>query len=78
MSWAIVPEIKSKPVAEAKETLNKQTYVPQPIKDYLIAGVDGLVTVHGADVLVTITGHGHLCTGTDYDVTSATVEVRKG
>lgn len=78
MSWTIFPEIKSQPITAAKEALAAQTYVPQPIKDYLVAGIDGLEKVHGADVLVTVTGNGHLCTGEDYDVTSATVEVRKG
>ncbi len=78
MSWSVAPEVKSKPVAEAKEMLGNQPYIPQTIRDYMLAGIDGLVSVHGDDVLVSVTGHGHLCTGKDYDVTSASLEVRKG
>lgn len=77
MSWSISPEIKGKTVDEAKGALESQSSIPAPIRDYMESGIDALAMVHGDDVLVTVTGHGHLCTGKDYDVTSATVDVRK-
>lgn len=78
MSWNLgYPEIKAAPAAKAKELLAENS-APQTVKDYVNAGIDGLVTVHGEDVLVTVTGHGHLCDGpASYDVTTATIEVRR-
>jgi hypothetical protein len=77
MSWSIHPEVKGVRVPDAKGMVDGMTNVPQTIKDYIMAGLDGLGAIHGEDVLVTVTGHGHLCTGKDYEVTSATIEVKK-
>lgn len=80
MSWNLTyPEIKSQPAVEAKRLLATNT-APQSIKDYVAAGIDGLAARYGEDVRVTVTGYGHLCdvpNKDSYDVTSATVEVRK-
>lgn len=79
MSWNLgTPEIKSQTVAEAKRLLGSNSSTPQAIKDYVAAGIDGLVIRHGESVLVTVTGYGHLCDGPNsLDVTTATLEVRK-
>lgn len=81
MSWNLgTPEIKGATIAEAKRLLVSNTSTPQSIKDYVSAGIEGLAARHGNDVLVTVTGHGHLCdvpNKDSFDVTSATLEVRK-
>lgn len=77
MSWTIHPEIVRLPASAARVVVNQMQYVPQQIKDYILLGIDGLVAIHGEEVLVTVKGYGHLCTGKDYDVTSATVSVEK-
>jgi len=77
MSWAI-HGIERKTVAEAKKIIEEH-YAPKPIRDYIIAGIDGLVQKYGADVFITVTGYGHLCDSpTSSDPTTATIEVRKG
>lgn len=77
MSWSIHPEIKSEPAAKAKEMVAEQANLPTPIRDYIVLGVDALVVQFGEGVLVTVTGYGHLCTGADHAVTSATIDVRQ-
>lgn len=77
MSWNITGRIVDQPAPTAREMLDATTDVPQPIKDYMAAGIIGLVALHGDDVRVTITGYGHLCDGESYEITSATLEVRK-
>lgn len=77
MSWSIHPEIKGATVADAKAKLEEAGNIPDSIKTYIEGGLDGLVAIYGEDVLVTVTGHGHLCSGADYDVTSATIEVKR-
>lgn len=75
MSW-IISDIAVKPVAEAKELLASNS-APQSIKDYCIQGIDGLVAAHGEDVIVSISGQGHVCTGPgSYEVTSAKIEIK--
>lgn len=78
MSWSLsTPEIRAATVADARSKI-EQNAAPQPIKDYVLAGIDGLVARFGEGVLVTISGHGHLCDGpSSYEVTSATIDVRK-
>lgn len=79
MSWSIYPDIRAVPASEARAALEKQN-IPQPIKDYLNAGIDGLVEYYkDEDVLVSVTGAGHLCEGAGSSPdTSATCDVRKG
>jgi hypothetical protein len=79
MSWSLaVPEIKNVTAKEAHDLVEKNT-APQWIRDYVAAGINGLVMKFGRDVKVTVTGHGHLCDGpSNYEVTTATIEVRKG
>lgn len=78
MSWNLqYDQLKSSEPAAAKEFVTSLTNVPQPIKDYVFGGIDGLVGLYGKDVRVFVTGYGHLCSGKDYDVTSATIEVKK-
>ena len=76
MSWSIDPEIKAMPIAEAVEAVEKKN-MPEPIKQYIIDGIDALCIKHGSETKVTVVGWGHLCDGKDYDVTSATIDVRK-
>ena len=72
-----VPMIKKIRASVAKELLATNA-APQSIKDYVAAGIDGLVARYGEDVEVTVTGSGHLCDGpSSYDITSATIGVRK-
>jgi hypothetical protein len=75
MSWNI-QDIKSRSVSDAKRIL-AASKIPSGIEQYALAGVDGLVTRYGKDILVTISGHGHLCNDS-YDVTSATINVARG
>jgi hypothetical protein len=78
MSWNLsYPAIVNEPAARAREMLAQNT-APEPIKAYVAAGIDGLVSRYGDDVRVIISGHGHLCDGpSSYDVTSATIDVRR-
>jgi len=78
MSWNFYPPITNMKSVDARLTLQEMKYVPQTIKDYVVSGIDGLVSIYGEDVTVTVSGFGHLCTGKDFGVTSATLEVRKG
>lgn len=77
MSWSISPPIKAMPAAEAKHTIDAM-YLPDCIKSYITAGIDGLIAHHGEDVTVTVDGHGHLCESKEsYDVTTATLTVQR-
>lgn len=77
MSWSI--NGLTGPAPHAKEALASDANVPQSIKDYVFAGIDGLVAYHGDEnVPVRINGSGHVCTGVgSYDVTTATIEVKR-
>jgi hypothetical protein len=78
MSWNLgYPEIRALPFAEALDALAANN-APMSIKDYVAAGIKALAARYGADVRVTVTGHGHLCdSATSFEVTTATLEVRK-
>ena len=78
MSWTLTSdELKNVSAKEAHDAVEKNG-APQHIRDYVAAGINGLVMVHGPDVRITVTGHGHLCDGpSSYDMTTATIEVRK-
>lgn len=77
MSWSITPEVKNVKAADAMALIDG-IHAPQSVKDYIDAGIDGLVACHGEDVLVTVTGYGHVCEGPgSYDVTTATITVRR-
>lgn len=79
MSWSIHPEIKNVPAAVAHKMVEDNKQIPQTIRDYIGAGINGLCIKHGTDAKVTVTGHGHLCDGEhSYEVTTASLEVRKG
>jgi hypothetical protein len=78
MSWTLTGTANV-PAPEARELIAGNTQLPQPIKDYIITGIDGLVKYHDDENLpVTISGYGHVCDGQNYDVTSATIEVKRG
>lgn len=79
MTWNLGhPEIKNMPAKEAHGAVEKSG-APQYIRDYAAAGINGLVMIHGKDVKVNVTGHGHLCEGVgSFEVTDATVRVSKG
>lgn len=77
MSWSLY-NLENVSAPEARDRLESHTNLPETIRDYILAGIGGLEQIHGADVLVTITGQGHLCDKPgSYDVTSATLEVKK-
>lgn len=78
MSWNFISDELKNVSANVAHALVEKNSAPQYIRDYVAAGINGLVMVHGPDVNVTITGHGHLCDGPrSYEVTTATIEVRK-
>jgi len=76
MTWSLEnPKSKKQSVGKAKELLAQQT-APQSIKDYVTAGIDGLVAKHGGKVLVSVNGHGKLCDGNNF-MTDASLEVKE-
>lgn len=81
MSWNLgYPEIKAATPAKARQLLAQNTMAPQSIKDYVAAAIDGLAARYGENVEITVTGQGHLCDVANkdsYDVTTATIDVRK-
>ena len=78
MSWSLtIPANLPAPVARAK--VEEAPNVPQPVKDYVIAGIEGLVDYKGDEnTPVTITGYGHICENKSYEVTTCTLEVKPG
>lgn len=78
MSWSI-NNMTNIPAADAADKLADQANLPASIGDYIEAGVDALIRAHGDDVIVSVTGSGHLCNGQNGDdTTTATVEVKRG
>jgi hypothetical protein len=78
MSWSI-NNMTNIPAGEVADKLAEQTNVPAAIGDYIEAGVDALMRAHGDDVIVSVTGSGHLCDGkSGDDTTSATIQVKRG
>lgn len=79
MSWSINPNnFSGVPASEAKQAIEADPYLPDCVKSYIAAGIDGLVNdlAQGPDVPVNISGHGHLCMGPgSYNVTTATISV---
>lgn len=75
MSWSVS---LNAPAADAKKAIKDGT-LPDGIKDYIIAGIDALVQSHGEDVVVAVSGSGHLHSGEDgdLDTTSASLNVYK-
>lgn len=67
------------PASEAMDRCREDQYVPASIKEYVCAGIAALVTRYGEDVNVVVSAHGHLHTGEEgnYEVSSATIEVKK-
>ena len=76
MSWSFsVP--KNTPAPQAKEQVASAGGVPQGIRDYVTAGIDGLIAKHGDDVKVDVTGYGHLFTNDgSVEETTASIDVR--
>lgn len=79
MSWNLDhPPIKDATVGSAHALL-LQSSVPEPIRMYVRAGIAGLVTMYGDNVLVTVSGYGHLCERQgDHELTTAVIEVKRG
>ncbi len=81
MSWAIVePVFTATEATKVKAAIDTQVVagLPHPVASYIKAGISALQDRHGGDVLITVTGNGHLCDGPDsHEVTSATLEVRQ-
>jgi hypothetical protein len=78
MSWNLGnPEIKREPAETAKALLAQNVGLPPQIRDYVTAGIDGLVAKFGPETHVTVSGHGHLTDKDTYEVTSATIDVRR-
>lgn len=76
MSW-VIHGVDRKPVEDAKKIVSEH-YCPDSIKRYILDGIDGLVQLYGPEVFIVVDAHGHLCTGKDHEVTSASISVRKG
>jgi hypothetical protein len=81
MSWSLDNlGINGRDAAEAKRVIAADTSIPETIKDYVTAGIDGLMARYGDDVKITAAGYGHLCDVPNkdtYDVTSATIKVSR-
>jgi hypothetical protein len=76
MSWTI--NFRDLPEQVARKAIIDDTATPQTIKDYLCAGIDGLVELYGNDVRVSASSHGHLCYGQgSYGETSASIILRR-
>jgi hypothetical protein len=84
MSWSLDrDDLKNADSAEAARIIEEHPHLPRAVKDYVLAGIEGIARYCGspggdaAIPKVTITGHGHLCEGVgSYYVTSATIDVR--
>jgi ribosome-associated translation inhibitor RaiA len=79
MSWSISPPIENMAAQDAICLLDDMI-LPDGIRDYIKDGIAGLEAYYNDEqVPVTITGHGHVCHGKgSYEVTTATIEVKKG
>lgn len=79
MSWSINSNnFDGVPASEARQAIDADPNLPDCVKSYIVAGIDGLVNylAQGPDILVKISGYGHLCMGPDsYNVTTATISV---
>lgn len=82
MSWSITdPALRDGELtaAAAKAAIAADESLPQPIKDYIAAGIDGLVAFFGANptaIRVRVSGGGHVCHGNDnLGVTDASLRV---
>lgn len=76
MSWSFPPlqNVKARDAASQIASLR----LPQPIRDYTLSGIHALIDKHGEDVLVTITGFGHLCDGpASSEETTATIKIAR-
>lgn len=74
MSWSFNGTFRN--VEHAKKKIAADAYLPQAIKDYITAGLEGLQATDPERVIV-IEGHGHVCTGrADYETTSASLSVK--
>lgn len=62
-----------------KERIDVDNTMPAGIKTFLHSGVDALMHHYGDDVHCTVRAYGHLHTGADgnFDVTSATIEIKR-
>lgn len=79
MSWSI--QFKNMPAARARDYI-QNSYAPYVVKYYLDRGVEALQRKYkDKDVAVDCNSYGHLCQDTgqgyDYEVTSATIDIRK-
>jgi hypothetical protein len=76
MSWSL-NTLKGATIAEARDMI-AAAHAPQPIKDYILTGLENLVAQKGEDAKVDIYGHGHLCDDgvSSYTQTSATLTVK--
>jgi hypothetical protein len=79
MSWAISSSrFDGIPASEARQAIEADPSLPDCVKSYIAAGIDGLVDylAQRPDVPVKISSHGHLCMGPGrYNVTTATITV---
>ena len=74
MSWSVSV---SAPASEAVVKIADDTTLPPPIREYITDGIEALAKQYGKDVVVAVSGQGHLHTGEagNYDVTSASINV---
>jgi hypothetical protein len=75
MSWSISGVYRN--VEHASSRIAAKQDLPQPIKEYIMIGLDGITD---KEVAILIDGHGHLCYtgagGGNYEQTTAKLEVR--
>lgn len=80
MSWSFYLNEPTR-AAEAKTAVlaaHPKGGLPDTMKLYINAGIDGLMERFGGNVFVTVKAHGHLCDGpSSYEVTSAFIDVQK-
>jgi hypothetical protein len=77
MSWSItVPKASS--ATAVNDALKADANIPAGIKGYISQGIDGMVAKHGSDVLLDVTGYGHLFKndGT-VEETTASITIRR-
>lgn len=79
MSWSIWG-VTDQPARVARERIEADNNLPQSVKDYVLAGIDGIVATTGDEMVpVTASGHGHICMGPgSFAVTTASILVKQG
>lgn len=78
MSWSTnIP--RNMKASEARVALEHSTNVPFSVREYADQALAALQRHYGSDVLVDVSAHGHLHNGEagNYDISTATIDVRR-